>query len=161
MTERGWKDRAPGESWKTGSAATDERRERYLEWLLTPESHRKPRLKKDLAEEMGITYQALSYYAKDPVFQKELRRRQNELGRVEKAPAVMQALYEQAIDPLNSRSVQAAKVWLDHTYKSLDAAVDALDMEGMTDEELGKMAWEILSRVSTHQGAEPRTHEQA
>jgi len=123
------------ESWQTGYADAQERRERYLEWLLTPEAERTPSTKARLAESLGVSTQTLRNYAKDPWLQRELIQRGRALARVERAQDVLESLFAQAKDPQNPRSVQAAKVFLDWISKTVDDP-DLEDLAELSDEQL-------------------------
>lgn len=140
-----------GESWKTGSAAKKERMADYLEWLITPPEVREPKTKTEFADKMGVSLNTLRNYSMEPSFQKELHKRQNELGRVEQRPDVMASLFRQATDINNPRSVTAAKVWLDHIERNLEA-VTAEDVSEMQDEDLVAVATAILEKIANKNG---------
>ena len=124
------------ESWKTGYSEPQKRRETYLEWLLTPEAERVPRTKVAVAESLGVSTETLRNYQRDPWFQREYALRGRALLRVERAGTILDSLYDQAKDPENPRSVQAAKVLLDWMSKTLDAPVTEGDIAELSDEQL-------------------------
>lgn len=136
-----------GESWKTGSSAKREGIAEYLEWLLTPTAERIPPTKTELAELLGVSVQTLRNWSKDAWLQRELGERGRTLARVERAQDILDSLYEQARDPENPRSVQAAKVLLDYMDRPADQGATA-DPSELTDEELAEIALQILQRLS-------------
>lgn len=85
-----------------------ERMDRLLEWYLVPQSERKPKTMKALAEQMGVTPETLRRYKKDAGFQRELLQRQRTENKVERVGDVLDMLYSQALEG----NVQAAKAWL-------------------------------------------------
>lgn len=137
-----------GESWQTGSDDKRERMQAFIEWLLTPSDSRSPNSRAKLAEAMGVVPQTLRNYQKDPWFQRELMRQGRESARVEKLPEILENLYQQAIDPLNPRSVQAAKVFIDHVEKVVPSEADSADIESMSEEELGKLVVALVEKLN-------------
>lgn len=135
-------------SWKTGSEAKRLRMARYVEWLLTPAAERQPPSKAKLAESMGVTPQTLRHYQKDPVFQRQLQKDARALARVDQVPDILQSLYLQAIDQTNPRSVAAGKAFLDYVEKVTPGEDAPLDLENVTDEDLGRLAVELLQKLS-------------
>lgn len=95
----------------------------YLDWLLTPEAERQPKLKQEFAAEIGVSAATLRNYDRDPWLQANLGKRARATARVDQLPRVLDALLAQAKDPENSRSVQAAKVWLDYVSNTEDLTV--------------------------------------
>lgn len=126
----------PPKSWKTGDSQAQARREVYLEWLLTPEAERVPATKTELAKQLGVSLETLRNYGKDAWFQREYTLRGRTLLRVERAQTILDALYDQARDPANPRSVTAAKVLLDWMSKTLDAPITEGDLAELSDDEL-------------------------
>ena len=126
-------------SWKTGDPGKKERMEVYVDWLLTPSTERVPSSKRELAELMGVSTQTLRNYAKDPWLQGELVRRGRALNRVERASDVLDALYQQAVDTENARSVAAAKAWLDWVNQQVEPSLDT-DIANMDLDELEALA---------------------
>ena len=136
-----------GESWKTGSAAKDERMDAYLEWELTPPDERDPETKTELAEVLDCTIQTLRNYRVDPSFQRRYASRASSVNRIVSLPDVMAALLHQAKDTSNPRSVQAAKVWLDATERFMDANKPDFDPKTASDEELSDVVVSLLKSI--------------
>jgi hypothetical protein len=128
--------------------AKAERMERYVEWLLVPESYREPKSKAKLAEAMGVTPQTLRNYDREPWVQRELTLRGRAIARVQDAPGVLAALRTQAIDPANPRSVAAAKVWLDWHSKQADTGIEEVDLSSLSDEQLYDLALSTIGSRS-------------
>ena len=132
-----------GESWTTGSSATEARQEAYIEWLLTPREERVPSTKRDFAAMLEVTTQTLRNYARDPRIQAELVRRGRAINKVERASDVLDALYTRAIDSeAGASGVSAAKVWLDWTDRQVSEGSD-IDLEELSKEDL----LQLVSRV--------------
>ena len=138
-----------GESFKTGSSATEERKESYIEWLLTPKSERKPNTKTQFADVIGVSTQTLRNYARDPKVQSELIRRGRAINKVERAQDVLDSLYNMATGQGDleyratpAAAVSAAKVWLDWTDQQVSEGND-IPLEELSKEEL----LELVSRV--------------
>jgi hypothetical protein len=139
----------PGESFKTGSQDKRDRMSRYVEWMLTPPESREPKTKTALAEELGVTPQTLHNYGKDAFVQRELGERSRAVARVDKLPAVIEALYAVASDPDNSRSVPAAKTLLEWMNKTEAVREAPLDVQDLSEQDLVTMALEMLARAQT------------
>lgn len=139
-----------GESFKTGSSETVERKEAYIEWLLTPVSERSPNTKAGFADVIGISTQTLRNYARDPAVQSELIRRGRAINKVERAQDVLDALYKmatgEAAGTTPSAAVSAAKVWLDWTEKVVAEGND-LELENMPREELLALVSRVYDTV--------------
>ena len=135
-----------GESFKTGSSATEERKESYIEWLLTPKEERKPNTKAGFADVIGVSTNTLRNYARDPKVQAELVRRGRAINKVERAQDVLDSLYEMAIGKTEratpAASVSAAKVWLDWTDQQISEGND-IPLEELSKEDL----LDLVSRV--------------
>lgn len=135
-------------SWKTGSDAKKDRIDVYIAWLLTPAGEREPSSKAKLAEEMGVTAQTLRNYQKDPTFLRRLQDDARAHARVDRVPDILEALYNQATDPLNPRSVAAGKAYLDYIEKIQPLVESDLNVEEMDDEQLASLAVKLLQKVS-------------
>lgn len=135
-------------SWKTGSDLKKERMARFVEWLLTPAELRNPPSKAKLAVELGVSEQTLRNYQKDPWFQRKLMADSRELARVEKLPDILETLYQQAVDPQNPRSVQAAKVFIEHVERVVPEDEAPIDVTSLSNEDLANLAVQLLQRIS-------------
>lgn len=141
-------DRKQDWSWKTGSPEKRERMAAYLEWLLTPAGERKIKTKKKLAESLGITPATLRNYASESGFQREMAQRARETARVDQLPDVLAALYEQATDTQNPRSVSAAKEWLNYLRAAEAASEPEIDFESLSQDELNQVIAQLLRKAS-------------
>lgn len=114
--------------------------EEYVEWLLVPSEARVPSTKRAFADEMGVTTQTLRNYARDPWVQSEMSKRARAINKVERAPDVVDALYDIATDPEQTPSarVSAAKGFLDWTDKTV-AELTKGDLLDMSFDDLHKM----------------------
>lgn len=139
---------ATGESWKSGSAGKRERMATYVDWLLTPESERTPKTKKDLADLLGITPATLRNYTQDAWLQKEIGNRAKATAKIERLPEILDSLFNQAVDEQNPRSVAAAGKYLDYLTKTEEVRETA-DLTEMSDEDLVKLLSEILQRTAS------------
>lgn len=119
-----------------------ERRAAYLEWLLTPESERRPSTKGELAAELGISAQALRGYAKEAAFQYEYQKRLRELNRVERVPTILAGLYARAQGE-GAVANQAAKVLLDWMSRD-ELGPPPVDLTQISDEDLVEMGRRLL-----------------
>jgi hypothetical protein len=153
---------AEGESFKTGSSAADERRDAYVDWLLTPEDHRDPPTKREFAERWGVSRQTLYRDAQEASVQKALAERARGVARVDRLPDVLNALYRIAIGenadgktkrnrfseevfPSPAASVSAANAllgWMEQT-KELRESVDFSEM---SDEEITEAVMVLLKK---------------
>lgn len=138
-----WKE---GENYKTGSSARTEGMEVLIEWLVTPESEREPRFKQELADALGVTPRTIRNWEKEPYVQRAVSSRTRGLFKVEKASAVVAALYETAVDVGNSRQVAAAKVFLDWTDKA-EAELSADDLAELSNAEIAELLAEFHDMV--------------
>lgn len=128
----------PGSGPKSDRQARRQRMAVYLAWLLQPKDEREPRTKKDMADRLGVTFQTLLNYERDPDFSTEVRRQLGQAFRVDRLPALFESLYRTATEPENPRQVQAARTLLEWWGKpDLEAATDLADL---TAEELEKIA---------------------
>ena len=110
---------------KQAPEARLKRMEMYAEWLATPADAREPSTKKEAGERLGISYETLKDYERDPRFQTMYRDRIAAEFKVAKLGDVIHSLGVQAVDPMHPRSVQAARLLLD--WMDLHAEVDKDD----------------------------------
>lgn len=92
----------------------DPRKQRLLEWELTPPATRQPKTLKDLAADMGVSDRTLRDWKDKPEFQAAWRVAfQAIAGSMERTKAILDVLYADSIDPENDKRVQAAKLHWD------------------------------------------------
>lgn len=148
LKPRGWEaHRREGESPMTGSEAKRERMAQYLEWLLTPEGEREPRTKSALADLMGITYQTLAGYSRDPMFQRKLTSERARLRKVEHAEDVLRRLYDTAMGD-SPQANAAAKLWLQYTLDFDDDSSTDVDMSDLSNDEVMDLAVRVLNHFT-------------
>ena len=129
-----WDKERDAQSFKTGSEETAERKENYIEWLLTPKEERIPQTKQEFADVIGVSTQTLRNYTRDPKVQADLIRRGRAINKVEKAQDVLDSLYKMATGNTPggtpAAAVSAAKVWLDWTEQQISegASEDLTDL---------------------------------
>lgn len=123
------------------------RMEAYVEWLLTPESERQPRYKKDLAAALGVSTNTLRKYDHDPWVRKEYLKRSRVSFTVSRAADVIETLYQRATDPHDPQGVTAAKTLMGyfqaHDEKEQDKTVD---LSELTADELVKLAMDVAAQ---------------
>ena len=128
---------------KQAPEARMKRMEMYAEWLATPADVREPSTKKEAGERLGISYETLKDYERDPRFQTMYRDRIAAEFKVAKLGDVIHTLGVQAVDPTHPRSVQAARLlldWMDkHDQPSKDETLRTAGLEEIR-EELAKRA---------------------
>lgn len=131
---------APGENWKSGSKAKEQRVLLYVEWILTPKSERVPGTKKEFAAELDVSVQTLANYEKDILFQSELDKRSRSSFKATAMPDVISTMVKVATDADNPRSVQAARLlleWQDKVSKENTLDLDSLDLHKL---------WELFEK---------------
>lgn len=98
---------------------SDFRKQRLLEWLLTPLGDRDPRTLEMLAEELSMTRRQLTTWKSEADFLEEWERLyRHTVGNPERKQHVVDTLYKTATDPDDPKHVQAASKYLE--------AVDAI-----------------------------------
>jgi hypothetical protein len=85
-------------------------REFYVEWLALPPNRREPASQAKVAVELGVTEQTLRNWKRDPRIIEKVRGKINSVLALNDLSQIVDSLKEQAFDPDNPRSVQAAKV---------------------------------------------------
>ena len=135
-------------SWKTGSPAKKARMEKFIDWCLTPHDEREPKSKAKLAAEMGVSENTLRNYQREKTFQQQVQDRARAMARVDRLPAILDTLYEQATDPSNSRSVTAARTLMEFMSEATAEEKKSIDPKSMTDEDLVKVALELLHKAN-------------
>lgn len=152
-----------GESFKTGSATADERREAFVDWLLTPVDMREPKTKQAFADQWGVSRQTLHNDMRDPTLQRQLGDRARAVAKMDRLPAVMDSLYRiatgenadgtqktnrfgEVVFPSPSSSVSAANTllgWIDDTKELREGEVDFAEL---TDEQLTEAVLTLLKK---------------
>lgn len=107
----------------------------YIEWLLTPDWIREPRLVREMQEKLGVHNQTMYKWRKDKRFQDALRKRADELNAdVATTQEVLNAVQSAA----KNGDIKAAQLWLQYrgelTQKTEIQVVD--DLRGKPSEEL-------------------------
>lgn len=158
-----------GESFKTGSSAADERREAFVDWLLTPEDKREPKTKREFAENWGVSRQTLHNDMRDPTLQRQLADRARAVARMDRLPAIMDSLYRIAtgenadgtrktnrfgedVTPSPAASVSAANTllgWIDETKEVREGEVDFTEL---SDEQLTEAVLRLLKKRDDAEG---------
>ena len=117
--------------------------QRFMKWLCTPPADREPRLKKELAEELGVTHATLNNWQNTPAFLKEWERLYlKTIGDPGVKLRIMQTLERTATDPDDPKHVQAAKTYfeIEGSMKPQKMEVQVTkDAEKLSDEELDAM----------------------
>ena len=108
-----------GDMPKPRPALSDFRKQRLLEWLLTPIADREPRTLQELADEIGMTRRQLTTWKSEADFLEEWERLyRHTVGNPERKQHVVDTLYKTATDQDDPKHVQAASKFLE--------AVDAI-----------------------------------
>jgi hypothetical protein len=107
----------------------------YIEWLLTPEWLREPRLAREMFEKLGVHTQTAYKWRKDKRFQDALKKRADELNAdVATTQEVLNAVQSAA----KNGDMKAASIWLQYrgelTQKTQVEVVD--DLRGKPTQEL-------------------------
>jgi hypothetical protein len=107
----------------------------YIDWLLTPEWLREPRLVREFQEKIGVHTQTLYKWRKEKRFQDALKKRADELNAdVATTQEVLNAVQSAA----KNGDIKAAQLWLTYrgelTQRTEIAVVD--DLRGKPTEEL-------------------------
>lgn len=124
---------------RSSREAKQQRQAAYLAWLLLPKDEREPRTKTEMAARLGVTIQALLGYERDPAFADEVRSRLGHAFKVDRLPALFEALYVTATDPDNPRQVTAARTLLEWFGRS-QAEASNQHLSELTDEQLAALA---------------------
>lgn len=133
---------------------TDPRRIRLLEWTLekTVDEHN-PKTQIELAAELGVDPRTLRDWAKESEFVERLREMTIELvGAPERVRQVVDAMFDQAIDPQSGKQVQAARVFADIlglTKKKEDRVQDPKQrLLSMPKDEFDALVAEVVAEAS-------------
>lgn len=92
----------------------DERQEKFLNWLLVPQSHRVPTSQEKYAEFVGVDETTLRRWKKKPMFKMEWERRVADLQQSpERTQKILDSLYARALEGDNN----SAKLYLQATNR--------------------------------------------
>lgn len=118
----------------------DWRIKRYMNWLCTPPKDREPKLKKDLADELGVTHKTLNNWHNNADFLKAWEKLYlKTIGDPGVKLRIMQTLERTATDPDDPKHVQAAKTYfeIEGSMKPQQMNVQVTkDAAKLTDDEL-------------------------
>lgn len=120
------------------------RMDAYVEWLLTPRSHRSPQTKKDLAALLGISTETLRRYDHDPWVRREYLKRSRASFTVSRAADIIDTLYKRATDDHDPQGVTAAKTLMQYMQQQDEAeGADRVDLSQLTTDELVELALRV------------------
>lgn len=133
------------------------KRERYMEWLLTPKDERQPPTKAAMARELERSEKTLRDWEQMPEFRAEWEKRAREvMGGPERLKAVADAMYAQALDADSRKQVQAAKMFAEligaHSPPPLKVEA-TLSLSALSDEELDALIAQTASAVRESRAA--------
>lgn len=131
---------------------SDPRKEAYLQYLLTAPSERNPRSHEEFGKtlEPPVARRTLYGWRQEKEFHEEWSERARAVaGDPERTTMLLDALFQQALDPDSTKQVQAAKAWADiaGVIKPPPKPEQKADGKALTDlstEELDAMLAEIL-----------------
>ncbi len=117
-------------------------REEFIDWLSVPPSRRNPKTRVAMAQRLEVTEQTLRNWAKDPRIMSAVRAKISHEVTVNDLSDIVDTLKEQAFDPANPRSVQAAKLLFELIDRQVDE-VSSVPLAEMPLDDLRKMAAEL------------------
>lgn len=129
----------------------DFRKQRLLEWLLTPIKDREPPTLYELADEVGMTRRQLTTWKSEADFLEEWERQyRNSVGSPERKQAVIDTLYKTATDPDDPKHVMAAGKYLEAVDaiapQKVDITVKGGKVTDLSDEELKALMARLAER---------------
>jgi hypothetical protein len=138
---------------------TDFRKQRFMEWLCTPQGKREPSTMEVLSQELGLTRRTLSNWKKDDEFlehwEKMYRRT---VGSPERLQKVYDTLFQTATDPDDPKHVQAADKYIHAVEGAQPQKVDVTvtgdsDLSNLSDDDLfALLANRATKEVERRQG---------
>lgn len=132
--------------------ALDWRRQKYIEWLVTPLADREPERVDEFAKSIDSTRNTLHRWRQEADFLAEWERQYRlTTGSPEKIQSVLVELHATAIDRTDPRQVQAAKVYLEAVDAVKPQRVDVTVTAGkaarnLSDDELYAMLAERAAK---------------
>ena len=135
---------------KARPAISDFRKQRLLEWLLTPIADRDPRTLEKLADELGMTRRQLTTWKSEADFLEEWERLyRHTVGNPERKQHVVDTLYKTATDQDDPKHVQAASKFLEAIDAIAPQRVD-ITVKGkaseLSDDELKAMLGQFAAK---------------
>lgn len=154
--------RREGESFKTGSQDKRERMALYVEWLLTPPSHREHKTRTAFAESLGVHVNTLGNYDREAWVQRELTERARAEFKTVSLTEVLTSLrriatgenadgetkhnrFGEKVFPNHGASVSAAKTLLDWVDKTDKIRTGDLDLTDLTQQDLLDLGMQLLT----------------
>ena len=130
-------------------AITDFRKQRLLEWLLTPVAEREPSALYELAEEVGMTRRQLTQWKSEPDFLEEWERQyRHTVGNPERKQAVIDTLYRTATDQDDPKHVMAASRYLEAVDAIAPQKVDITVKGGKVTELSNEQLQELMAQYA-------------
>lgn len=114
----------------------DEKKDRFLNWLLTPKHQRQPSTQDELARELDVNPGTLTNWKQDSEFVREQQKRLRELGGApEQIREVVDAMRKAARDG-DSKAAQLYLKWADALTPQEEPEEVPPDLRHLSDEEL-------------------------
>jgi len=114
-------------------------RDEFIEWLSVPPARRQPKSQEKMAKHLGVVPSTLTVWKRDPRIINAVKGKiRNEIA-VADLPDIVDSLKEQAFNPDNARSVQAAKLLIELMKEGENDAA-SVPLGDMSNEELREMA---------------------
>lgn len=124
-------------------ALEDPRHQRLVDWLTTPKTERKPSTAKELAVELEVSERTLRDWKERSYIRAAWEEQAKVVvGSPERAQDVLEAMYQRAVDPLDAKQVQAAKLYLEAIDAIKPPTVEVRsvsDLAKVSDDELQAM----------------------
>ena len=125
---------------------TDENREIFLEWLLTPRDERDPATQTELAEQFGVHPTTLANWKRSPEFLEQWNLQYlRTVGSPETKGEIMATLRRTATDQDDPKHVQAAKAYFEiegslrPAKQQVDVQVTARSVSELSDADLQRL----------------------
>ena len=112
----------------------------FIDWLAVPKHLREPSSLMKMAEALDVTPQTLRAWKRDPRTIEQVRGKIQGQLTISELPDILESLLIQAKDPLNTRSVQAARLLVDMMEKAEAKQTHNVEFADMTNEQLRALA---------------------